>query len=63
MLGGVGWTWVSQLGTSIFKGKKKYYFNIFKSCFEIDEKKKNMYLDTMERDREKIFSLAKTGRH
>lgn len=29
----------SQLGTSIFKGKEKYYFNILKSCFEIDEKK------------------------
>lgn len=57
MLGAVGWTWVSQLGTSIFKGKKKYYFNIFKSCFEIDEKKKDMYLDMMERGKKFLVWL------
>lgn len=48
MLGG----WVKTLRfSSIFKGKEKYDFNIFQSCLEIDEKKKDMYLDTMERDR------------
>lgn len=47
MLGGGGGALGSQLGTNIFKGKKKYYFNILKSCFEIHEKKKDTDLDTM----------------
>lgn len=42
-----------RFGASIFKGKEKYYFNILKSCFEIEGKKKDMYLGTMERDGEK----------
>lgn len=53
----------SQLGTNIFKGKEKYYFNILKSCFEICEKKKDMNLDTMEKDRKNNSSSAKTGHH
>lgn len=46
-----------------FKGKEKYYFNILKSCFEIKEKKKGMYLDATERDKEKNSSPAQFDRH
>lgn len=53
----------SPLGTSIFKGKGKYYFNILKLCFKINEKKKSIDLDTMEKDRENNSISAKTGLH